>query len=232
MKLFRKLFGEKEEVKVRHSTKNYCHYFESNEINGTKLEVLQLGELMVPTGNIIACDPLAYYYNSQPFNKTIKPGKYPVTICIAKMEESGDRYALAKLEFSNEKPTQFELAVINGQNISELKDPDEFFGFPVDAGLGCFMDVQTQLAYKEFDDSFYRKNPNGNIYHDFFASEFKKNATSPNEDGDWINFQFPNSADLNIIMFHSGYGDGVYPAYWGTNEKGDIVNLIIDFCLL
>jgi hypothetical protein len=33
-------------------------------------------------------------------------------------------------------------------------------------------------------------------------------------------------------MFSSGYGDGVYPAYWGLDAGRQAVNLVIDFHVL
>lgn len=102
---------------------------------------------------------------------------------------------------------------------------------PVDAGLGGFFDYKTGIEYNKFLDKFHADNPDGNIYDDFFAAEFKKNAITPDDQtdyGNWINYTFPNT-DLNITMFQSGYGDGVYPAYWGLDEQGDIVSLVIDF---
>ncbi|MCW3072386.1 MAG: hypothetical protein JWO44_2276 [Bacteroidetes bacterium] len=124
------------------------------------------------------------------------------------------------------------MTTTNEQNVDELTDENDFFGFPVDAGLGCFMDVKTRQFFNEFDDSFMKNNPTGNIYDDLLAAEFKKNAsdpTDPHEAGDWLNFSLPNQPELNIIMFQSGYGDGVYPSYWGINEQGEICSLIIDF---
>lgn len=59
-----------------------------------------------------------------------------------------------------------------------------FFGFPVDAGLGCFMDVKTKHFYNEFDDEFMKDHPGGNIYGDLFAAEFKKNAKDQNDPND------------------------------------------------
>ncbi len=60
----------------------------------------------------------------------------------------------------------------------------------------------------------------------------KKNAidqNDPQDIGDWLNFYLPNRPSLNVIMFHSGYGDGMYPCYWGTNNDGKICSLIVDF---
>lgn len=233
MNLFNQLFGKKSS-KVKLSAVDYNKYFDNKEIEGIPLEFLSLGELSVPTGEIIACDPLAGCFHAQPFTRKVKPGRYPVTICVAKTEESGERYAVAKLDFSQTKAKRWELAIMEGQDINILKE-DQFFGFGVDAGLGCFMDAKTKHFYNEFDDEFMKDHPGSNIYDDLFAEEFKKNArdqNDPHDIGDWLNFHLPNKPDMNVIMFHSGYGDGSYPSYWGVTESGDICSLIIDFMVL
>lgn len=131
-----------------------------------------------------------------------------------------------------DRAVNWEMAFVAGQNISELKGEDEFFGFPVDAGLGCFCDFETQELFTQFYRDFLQKKPEGNIYYDFFAAEFKKNAidqNDPDDVGDWLNFYLPNKSDSNVIMFHSGYGDGFYPCFWGTNKQGEICSLVVDF---
>ncbi len=236
MGIFNKLFGNKDKLlnKVKLSSVDYNKFFENKTIDNTPLEFLELGELNLLTGKIIACDPLVCLYDTSPFTRTVQPGKYRVVACIAKTEESGDRYAIVKLEFSKDRATRWEMAVTEHQDIKELNEDDEFFGFPVDAGLGCFCDIETQQLYNQFERDFMQKNPNGNIYDDFFAAEFKKNAVDQNDlqDGDWLNFYLPNSRNLNVIMFHSGYGDGMYPCYWGTTDDGKICSLIVDFEVL
>lgn len=234
MGLFNKLFGNKDKdlKKVKPSLVDYNQFFENKTVDNTHLELLNLGELNISTGQIIACDPLVCLYDTSPFTRTVQPGKYPVIASIAKTENSGDRYAVVKLEFSKDSATKWEMAVTEHQDIKELKEDDEFFGFPVDAGLGCFCDLETQQFYNHFDTDFMQRNPNGNIYDDFFAAEFKKNAidqNDPEDIGDWLNFYLPNRPDLNVIMFHSGYGDGMYPCYWGTTDDGKICSLIVDF---
>jgi len=123
------------------------------------------------------------------------------------------------------------MAVTENQDVNELND-DDFFGFPVDVGLGCFCDAQTQDLASRFFTEFYQKNTDQNIYDDFFAAQFKENAIDkgdPNDIGDWLNFIVPGSPGLNVIMFHSGYGDGAYPCYWGITDKGNVSSLIVDF---
>jgi hypothetical protein len=233
MNLFSRLFGasKKNENNVKYSSFDYNVFFDNSIVNQISLEVLELGYLNLPTGRIVACDPLAYLHDADPLTKIVSPGKYPVRVYIAKTENSGDRYALVKLEFSNEKAMAWEMALEEGQDIKELKT-DEYFGFPVDAGLGCFCDIEMQKTFNEWLDGFMNANPEGNIYDDFFAAEFKKNAfdqNDPSDIGDWLNFSFNNHPDLNVIMFHSGYGDGMYPCYWGISAEGNACSLIVDF---
>jgi hypothetical protein len=209
---------------------NYNQVFENKIVDKTPIKLLEIGDLKVPSGKIVACDPLTTV-DFTPFNKTVKPGIYPVKIYVAQTKESGERYAIAKLEFSSKKADKWVLALHDEENTSELKNPDDYFGFPVDAGLGGFVDYKAALAYRKFEDQFQKEHPAGNIYGDYLAAEFKKNAKDPKDDGDWINLKIPNS-DLNITMFHSGYGDGSYPAYWGITRNNEIVSLIIDFLVL
>lgn len=220
-------------VKEILSPADYNEIFNNEIVEGVPVELLEIGELNVPTGQIVVCDPLVVP-DMLPLSKRVKPGKYPIKIYIAKLKESGDRYAIAKLEFSETKADKWVLALRNGESINELEGNGDFFGFPVDAGLGGFFDYSTGVQYNKFLEEFIGKHPDGNIYDDFFASEFKKNArepSNPNDYGDWVNFTIPGS-ELNITMFQSGYGDGVYPAYWGMTNDNEIVSLVIDFFIL
>lgn len=226
------LFKKKKKTEVLSHT-DYNLFFENQIVDGTPVEILEIGQLNTPSGQIAVCDPLVYP-DMLPLNRKVKPGKHPITICIAKTEDSGDRYAAAKLELNNKTAVKWVMALRDGEDINELTDDADYFGFPVDAGLGSFVDGESAIEYLKFESEFMKTNPGGNIYDDFFAAEFKKNAKdqhNPSDPGDWINFHLPDS-DLNIVMFHSGYGDGTYPAYWGIDNEGEIVSLVIDFFVL
>lgn len=212
---------------------DYNQLFDSTTVDGVPIEAVEIGSLVVPSGQIVVCDPLVVP-DSPPLRGRVKPGRYSVTLYCAKTKESGDRFAVARLRFSEARAVKWVLALREGENVTDLKEEGDFFGFPVDAGLGGFFDYEAGQQYLRFLDDFMKKHPDGNIYDDFFAFEFKKNARDPNDpkdDGDWINFTLP-SGNLNITMFQSGYGDGVYPAYWGVTDKGEIVSLVIDFHVL
>lgn len=40
------------------------------------------------------------------------------------------------------------------------------------------------------------------------------------------------SGTNDCVISTSGFGDGAYPAYWGVNQKDDVVSLYIDFMIL
>ncbi|WP_295793195.1 DUF4241 domain-containing protein [Mucilaginibacter sp.] len=209
------LLNEKKGSEVGLHPANYNVYFDSTSYQGTPLKLRQLGELNIPTGKIIVGDPLVTIYNSDPLKKEIKPGKYPVIVCIAKTGKSGDRYAVVKLEVSKNKAVKWELALTAKQHLEDLKG-DQIFGFAVDAGLGCFVDVQTRDFFNQYNDSFTKKDKTWNVYDEVLAAEFKKNALDPkdpNDAGDWVNFYLPTKPALNIIMFQSGFGDGFTPRF-------------------
>jgi hypothetical protein len=226
-------FFKKHVIQEKYSHVDYNVFFENDTVDDTPIEMLNIGLLKVPTGKVVVCDPLVVP-NMPPLNKTAPTGEFPIKLYIAKTKKSGDRFAIAKLEFDSRKADKWVLALRDGEDISDLKDSTDFFGFAVDAGLGGIFDYKAGLEYNKFIDDLMEKNPNSNVYNDFFEAEFKKNAKNPNDSsdyGDWINFRLPNS-ELNITMFQSGYGDGVYPAYWGMTKNNEIVSLVIDFQVL
>nr|WP_315200307.1 DUF4241 domain-containing protein [uncultured Flavobacterium sp.] len=221
---------EKNTNDEKESIVDYNLILENKKIENIEISQLSIGNLNLPSGKIIVCDPLVYT-ELIPLSKNVSPGNYPIKIYIAKTKESGDRFALAKLEISDKKAVKWILALRENENSNELKEDDSFFGFSVDAGLASFFDYKTGLEFEKFQKEFYKKNSTKNIYDDFFETEFKKNAVNKNDSkdvGNWINYTFPKT-ELNIPMFQSGFGDGLYPAYWGIDANGKITSLIIDF---
>jgi hypothetical protein len=203
------------------------------QVNSKELVEIHVGDVNLPTGRIIAADPF-FTEGQLPFARTVEPDKYPVFVYMAKIDEDHNRVAYAKIKFRPEEATKWILALtedLTEEEINELEE-DEFFGFPVDAGLACFLDEETNAQFVAKMDTMLEQDPDKNYYDDVLADEFKeysgKNAFS-RDLGDWNDHHPVPDSDNNIIMFASGWGDGYYPAYWGLNENGDTVELIIDF---
>jgi hypothetical protein len=172
----------------------------------------------------------------QPFSRTVEPDKYPVYIYMAEIDKLHHRIAYAKIKFRPEEATKWILALTDDLTKEELDelDEDEFYGFPVESGLACFLDEETNTEFIARINELMEKNPESNYYDDALADEFReysgKNVFS-RDLGDWNDHRPNKESDNNIIMFASGWGDGYYPAYWGLNENGDTIELVIDFLI-
>ena len=125
-------------------------HFTEKVIGNMAVDVLDIGTVHFPTGQIFACDPLVELEDTLPFLQTIPAGTYPVKICVVPSEQYGDRYACVKVEVSQEKPVRYELGMVGNEDLDEELGEDEYFGFGVDVGMGCVADIQTQATFKAY----------------------------------------------------------------------------------
>ena len=198
----------------------------------THLEKVNIGELYLPTGEIVASDPF-YMKDVEPFSTKVTSGTYPVEVLIFMVEENHYRVAFAKIKFSESPAIRWELAVTGNVTQAQLDslETDEFFGYGVDAGLGCFADAETARIFNDVMSRYDKEHPDGNYYEDILAAEFTRSSQHPfsSDGGDWNN-HFPKKGDKhNVIIFSSGWGDGAYATYWGFDPAGKVFELITDF---
>lgn len=207
-------------------------YFNEKKIGEMEVDTLDIGEVNFPTGEILACDPLVELEDAKTYIQKVPVGKYPVKIAVVPSKEYGDRYACVKVEFNKNKPVVYELAVTgNEEEMDEAKE-DEFYGFGVDAGMGCVVDKKTQEEYIKYWEKLVEEedadNPYDDIFEELLEKSFKNFPKYQRDGGDWANFIIPNT-DLNIPIFASGWGDGYYPGYFGYDEKGGLCVFYIHF---
>ncbi|MBD3905840.1 DUF4241 domain-containing protein [Chryseobacterium sp. Ch-15] len=203
-------------------------YFTSEEIAGEKMQVMQIGNVSLPSGKVVVRDPLVSLNGNQsPYFVQAPKGNFPVTIAVVKSEDWGDRYAVVKVEFTKEKPVVYREALVGIEELEGVTE-DDFFGFGVDAGLGCITDAEVL----PFVDKFVDETDVDNLYDDYFAELFaqsyKNNPDNQRDAGDWINWTVPNT-DYQIPMFASGFGDGTYPVYFAYDANENICGLYIQF---
>lgn len=173
------------------------------------------GELVVSTGQVVACDPLVFP-DTIPFQALVPPGRYPVLASVASFAKDNEqRIAFVFLQFSTQEPERWELATLAGQDISTLAE-GQFFGYPVDAGTACFMDIDAAAGLRNrFDaDRGYAER----LIDDLVAC-------------DYIDVTLNPFTGANAIMFSSG-GDGFYASYWGYAADDSAACLITDFAQL
>ena len=170
-------------------------HFTEKVIGNMAVDVLDIGTVHFPTGQIFACDPLVELEDTLPFLQTIPAGTYPVKICVVPSEKYGDRYACVKVEVSREKPVRYELGMVGNENLDAALGDDDYFGFGVDAGMGCIADIQTQAAFKTYWAKRLEEDPDIDPYNDLFCDLLEENAQAhpkyQGDCGDWLNWTVP-----------------------------------------
>ena len=192
------------------------------EPTGGALRPQPLEPLKIVSGRVAACDPLTSPLEA--FELEVKPGTYPV---YAWHSEHHGAIAGAELRFSDNKPVRWELAVRPGQDKSALKE-DEIFGYPVDTGIGSFADEDALGALQALDERLQEElgDEYVSLYDDLIADVLEEH------DDVWGNLVADEETGVNVIMFTSGHGDGVYASYWGIDEHDEVVSLLTDFRVL
>ena len=179
--------------------------------------VFDAGQLRLTSGRIKACDPFVGMQH-RPFTPLVPKGDFPVRLALVDGGIDDSRVAFARVDFIPAPVVRWEMAVTEGQDTSTLKD-GELFGYPVDAGTGSFVDAETAeiasrrmaadegLAQRWIADGQTRGAPKG-------APSF--HAVIDIGSG-------------NVVMFQSGWGDGVYASWFGYDAGGRMAALLTDF---
>lgn len=198
------------------------------------LSTVACGELALPSGRLVACDPfVGLSPTGTPFVETPR-GKFPVTVTLADVSEKQDathlREAYASITFSNTAEAYRKPIVPagDGEARPDLK-ADEFIGFGVDAGTACFVD-ETFLAT-------CMPEP-GTWYESLFENEREDCWFRRMDDPAHIRVGIANIAlplaknGENLILFHSGWGDGYYPVVGSFDSTGQLMGVHIDFLVV
>ncbi|MFT4130919.1 DUF4241 domain-containing protein [Labrys sp. (in: a-proteobacteria)] len=187
-------------------------------VNGAPvpLDSRLLGEVTVSTGQIVACDPFVFI-EARPFIRTVPTGRFPVRIAVMRSQRFGDRIAFARVEFSQAPVVTWERALVPGQDPAKL-GKDEYYGFPVDAGTGAFLDpaVGKDIAALSTDQVQA-------IYDDWIrlGESYGKEHGLPYS-------LSTTRAPHSLVLFSSGWGDGAYPSWFGLAADGSVAMLLTD----
>ncbi len=176
-------------------------------------QTFELGSLVLTSGKIVAADPLFINAEASAFEVAPAPGEYPVTLNIAHNPKNADqRVAFAMIQFQNQIPVRFRMALTAGQSLADLAE-GQFYGYGVDSGTGCFTDADNTRIFDESDS-------------DALIADIKKTYVHT---WSWVNLKVNPVTGGNIVAFPSGYGDGAYSSYFGYAENDALVCLVTDF---
>jgi hypothetical protein len=193
--------------------------------------IIECGTLALPSGRLVACDPFAFLQTYNNPHVLAPSGRFPVTVTLAdvskKLDRSHIREAYASIIF-REGQERFRRALPlarHGEERPKLEG-DRFIGFCVDAGTACFVD----------DSVIADGMPDPRNWHEeLFENEspdcwFDRMDDPAHIRAGIANIQLPFAKNgENLILFHSGWGDGVYPVVGSFNDNEDLLSIHIDF---
>lgn len=182
--------------------------------------VVDAGVLQLTSGRVVAADPLVDP-DAPAFDLRVPVGAHPVALAIARMENGDERIAYARVSFGGGAVRAWRMALLEGQSTASL-GADEFFGYGVDAGTGCFMDRDAaELLARRFDAD--------EAASDALVEAMEATYRSTRS---WAVYRPSEAHAANVVCFSSGWGDGSYPSFFGLDEAGRPVALVTDFCVV
>ncbi len=196
-------------------------------------EVVDCGKLVLPSGRLVACDPFADMARGGNHYFQVPPGSYPVRVTVIDVSEEGDgshlREAYASLLLTDvPEVRRGALALLQEGDEPPVLEEGEFIGFGVDAGTACFVD----------DEALKTGMPPEEEWPQLFDSEDSSCWFARMDDPDHLreglaNVPLPLAKNgENLVLFHSGWGDGAYPVVGGYDAQGNLVAIHIDFLII
>lgn len=199
------------------------------EVDGSSFElsVVPLGEVRVPSGWLGAADPFVSL--DDPLSTSVPPGTYPVYVTLADLSEELDgshlREAYLSVRVQEGAATQVGPAYPE-QVSAEEAGPDASFGIAVDAGTVAFFDAKAVTSAM----------PEGDWHDKVFACQ--GGWFDLMDDPDHVAVSAANvvmplaQAGENVVLAHSGWGDGFYPVVKTYDAEGSLLEVHIDLRVL
>ncbi len=174
------------------------------------VHVRQVGDITFPSGQVLVSDAFVADFESDPaLERTVPAGPHAVFVSEASFGELTD-IITAWVRFSDHKIKTWTPAFYEGY------EPDDTYlpGFGVDSGTACIADRGSAASV----------NHHGAVER-AAAALHSEHHPSPRA------IIHPDCE--NFFLCHSGIGDGFYTPYWGLDDSGEPVILMVDFnCLM
>lgn len=204
----------------------------SNGEDSIKLDTISCGKLTLSSGKLMVCDPFTGMSKSDNSFIKVPPGEYEVIVTLADVSSNLDgthiREAYASLiidQNSLEHSRKFIELTKNGKASNQPLKNDEFYGYSVDTGTSCFADAETINQYMPDEETWYEGLFENNDSHCWFDQMDDETLIR----NGIANISLPLNDDSNLILFHSGWGDGVYPIVGGYDSSGRLIAVHTDF---
>ncbi len=202
---------------------NIKKIFSKNFVESPLLESFEAGKIYLSSGKLVACDPVITN-DMKPFSTEFPKGDFSV---LVHKERESNCVAYVEIIFGTAEITDWKLATTEGQDVKELSE-DEVFGYPVESGMGCFMDADTQNSLNELEQRLYHSKgvDFAGIYEEFFHEYFF------DENGAIDQYAFLKPSEDHpgtIFAFETGYGEGFYASYIAYDKTQAPVKIVTEF---
>ncbi len=202
---------------------NISALFSKSFVEHPLIETFSAGELKLTSGRLVACDPLITA-DMPAFLMQFPAGSWPLFV---HKERESNCIAYVELVFSETAVAHWEMARCEGQHLKDLAE-GEIFGYPVDSGMGCLMDAEAQTALSTLEQQLFQQKGDKfmGLYEEFFHKHFFQEDGAVNQ---YSVLQPGKDAHADIFAFETGYGEGFYATYLGTDANGIPVKVISEF---
>lgn len=186
-----------------------------------KLHHRHVGDLIVTSGSVVACDPETIEESTTwPFTTPVPPGTYPVILSIAHFSHD-QRVAYATLHLHEQQPVRWDVATFPATAMGDEYEASQIPAYGVDTGIGCFMDADAARVWA-------RRINEAAVLNTEIVDEMDKNGS---DTCSWATISLEPETPANLIAFSAGAGDGGYASYFGYDAEDTLVCLVTDFAL-
>ena len=182
------------------------------------------GKLLLPTGRIVACDPLAHP-GTEAFEVSVAPGAYSIRLVMAQLRDEV-RAAYAAVEFAPGEVERWERATVPDADTS-LFGADEH-GFSVVSSVAAWMDAHTAASLLDYTESL---EPDED---DEFARQLSAGLRRGRKRHDvgWARVALPEFGPGNVVAVEAPACSEPYRSYVGYDAAGEIARLVTDLGVL
>lgn len=179
-----------------------------------------VGELMLPSGRLVACDPLVGP-ETEPFAQRVPAGRHGVFIVVAELRDQV-RIAFAGVQFAPGPATRWELATVEGEQPNWRNAQRS--GYHVESAVSCFVDASgadiiiDMHHYVDEEEEFARR----------MARELRRKRKG--SQGSYGDLVLDPRTGTNLIVFEAD--PGTYTTYMGYDDDGRLIMAVTDFQVL
>lgn len=187
-----------------------------------QLFVHDLGRIHLPSGKVLACDPLSTLSGAVVIS--CPTGSFPVKVTVADASEAQNgsqlRHAYLSILFTDAKPAEFR-AVYPEYFTKAQRAKHPYMAVKTTCGSVGFVDADAASVFVESaTDADYQlwSERVANPEHFFGGAANITLSTARHEE--------------NVCVISSGWGNGTYPVIGGVAADGTLISLHIDLLLV